>query len=117
MALKRNGMERLWRGNKVLTLHELCCHAIVASTTSVYAIDRLPLPDAIKANLKSYASLTSHPVSRGAGYRTLKDRKKKGGGGGGGGSAAAAGAMRMPPPPDAANTKCVNVSRKSCVIM
>ena len=50
MALKRNGMERLWRSNKVLSLHELCCHAIVART-NVYGIDRLPLPDAIKANL------------------------------------------------------------------
>ena len=101
MALKRNGMERLWRSNKVLSLHELCCHAIVART-NVYGIDRLPLPDAIKANLKSYA-LTSHPVNRaGQAYRTLKDRKKKG--------AVARG------PADAAHTKCVNVSRKSCVI-
>ena len=123
MALKRNGMERLWRGNKVLSLHELCCHTIVAHTASVYAIDRLPLPDAIKANLKSYASLTSHPVmSRGAGqaYRTLKERKKRGG-------TAPTGAIHRShqqqqhqpppaPPSDAVSTKCVNVSRKSCVI-
>merc|ERR1719322_1089764 len=32
MALKRNGMERLWWSNKVLSLHELCCHSIVART-------------------------------------------------------------------------------------
>lgn len=113
MALKRNGMERLWRSNKVLSLHELCCHAIVGRTNG-YGIDRLPLPDAIKANLKSYA-LTSHhhhPVSshRTAGaYRTLlKERKKKGAGGGGSATPSR--------PPDATSTKCVNVSRKSCVI-
>jgi Ras-related protein Rab-40 len=110
MALKRNGMERLWRGNKVLSLHELCCHAIVASTSNVYAIDRLPLPDAVKANLKSYASLASHhpAVNRGASqayHRTLKERKKK------------AATARLPaPPPDAVSTKCASVSRKSCVI-
>lgn len=48
MALKRNGMERLWRSNRVLSLQELCCHAIVGRTSS-YDIDKLPLPDAIKA--------------------------------------------------------------------
>ena len=47
MALKRNGMERLWRSNRVLSLHQLCCHAIVG-TTSGYGIDKLPLPDAVK---------------------------------------------------------------------
>ncbi len=109
MALKRNGMERLWRSNKVLSLHELCCHAIVGRTNG-YGIDRLPLPDAIKANLKSYALTSHHTVNhRTAGaYRTLlKERKKKGAGG------SSATPTR---PPDAANTKCVNVSRKSCVI-
>jgi len=93
MALKRNGMERLWRSNRVLSLHELCCHAIVGRTSG-YGIDKLPLPDAIKANLKSYA-LTTYPVNR-QHYKTLKERKKRS------------------RPPD--QTKCVNVSRKSCVI-
>ncbi|MPC11926.1 Ras-related protein Rab-40C [Portunus trituberculatus] len=53
LALKRNGMERLWRANKVLTLQELCSRAIVASTT-VYGIEHLPLPQPLKSHLKSY---------------------------------------------------------------
>ncbi|KAG8222493.1 hypothetical protein J437_LFUL009596 [Ladona fulva] len=58
MALHRNGMERLWRSNKVLSLQELCCRAIVACTT-VYSIDQLRLPNGIKSHLKSYA-MTSY---------------------------------------------------------
>ncbi|XP_059047102.1 ras-related protein Rab-40C [Achroia grisella] len=54
MALHRNGMERLWRSNKVLSLQELCCRAIVART-SVYGLERLPLPTTLKCHLKSYA--------------------------------------------------------------
>jgi len=61
MALHRNGMERLWRSNKVLSLQELCCRAIVARTT-VYGIEQLPLPTAIKSHLKSYA-MTSYTTS------------------------------------------------------
>ncbi|XP_014205685.1 ras-related protein Rab-40B isoform X2 [Copidosoma floridanum] len=57
MALHRNGMERLWRSNKVLSLQELACRAIVARTT-VYGIDQLPLPVSIKSHLKSYAMTT-----------------------------------------------------------
>ncbi len=38
----------------VSTLYEACAHAIVNRTT-VYGIDRLPLPDSVKQNLKSYA--------------------------------------------------------------
>jgi len=97
MALKRNGMERLWRSNKVLSLHELCCHSIVART-NVYGIDKLPLPDAIKANLKSYAMTNNAGLRQALNYKTLKERKKKS------------------RPPDAVGSKCVNVSRKSCVI-
>lgn len=99
MALKRNGMERLWRNNKVLSLHELCCHSIVART-NVYSIEKLPLPDSIKANLKSYAlnTATNSSIIR-PNYKSLKDRKKK--------------ASR---PPDAVGSKCLNASRKSCVI-
>ncbi|CAL4063068.1 unnamed protein product, partial [Meganyctiphanes norvegica] len=58
LALKRNGMERLWRANKVLTLQELCSRTIVASTT-VYGIEHLPLPPPIKSHLKSY-TIQSH---------------------------------------------------------
>uniref|UniRef100_A0A6M2DHT5 Putative rab subfamily protein of small gtpase n=1 Tax=Xenopsylla cheopis TaxID=163159 RepID=A0A6M2DHT5_XENCH len=54
MALHRNGMERLWRGNRVLSLQELCCRAIV-QRTSVYSIDQLPLPPMVRNHLKSYA--------------------------------------------------------------
>ncbi|OXA51002.1 ras-related protein Rab-40C [Folsomia candida] len=54
MALQRNGMERLWRQNKVLKLKELCCRQIVNHTT-VYGIDQLPLPNNLKSYLKSYA--------------------------------------------------------------
>jgi len=97
MALKRNGMERLWRSNKVLSLHELCCHSIVART-NVYGIDKLPLPDAIKANLKSYAMTSNTGLRQALNYKTLKEKKKKS------------------RPPDAVGSKCVNVSRKSCVI-
>ncbi|EDV38520.2 uncharacterized protein Dana_GF19504, isoform C [Drosophila ananassae] len=58
MALHRNGMEHIWRSNKVLTLQELCCRTIVRRT-SVYAIDSLPLPPSVKSTLKSYALTTS----------------------------------------------------------
>ncbi|XP_017771412.1 PREDICTED: ras-related protein Rab-40C [Nicrophorus vespilloides] len=57
MALQRNGMERLWRSNKVLSLQELCCRAIVTRTT-VYSIEQLPLPTCVKSHLKSYALTT-----------------------------------------------------------
>uniref|UniRef100_A0A8D8LH38 small monomeric GTPase n=1 Tax=Cacopsylla melanoneura TaxID=428564 RepID=A0A8D8LH38_9HEMI len=60
-ALQRNGMERLWRSNKVISLQELCCRAIVARTT-VYAINQLPLPNLIKSHLKSYA-MTSYTTN------------------------------------------------------
>ncbi|CAG0916098.1 unnamed protein product [Notodromas monacha] len=56
LALSRNGMERLWRSNKVLSLEELCCRTIV-SHTSVYGIDQLPLPVSVKSELKSYAMM------------------------------------------------------------
>ena len=38
----------------VLSLQELCCRAIV-SQTSVYTIDRLPLPPTLHSQLRSYA--------------------------------------------------------------
>lgn len=61
MALQRNGMERLLRSNKVLSLQELCCRTIVARTT-VYSIEQLPLPSTIKSHLKSYA-MTSYSTA------------------------------------------------------
>eukprot|EP00094_Tigriopus_californicus_P005440 TCALIF_05242-PA protein Name:"Similar to RAB40C Ras-related protein Rab-40C (Homo sapiens)" AED:0.06 eAED:0.06 QI:454/0.66/0.75/1/1/1/4/292/432 len=85
MALKRNGMERLWRSNKgkqapwgspMSSLYELCAHAIVNNTT-VYGIDRLPLPDKICENLKSYA-LTNYSTFRpGSQYKSMKAKRHK----------------------------------------
>ncbi|XP_077288833.1 RAS oncogene family member Rab40 [Arctopsyche grandis] len=71
MALHRNGMERLWRSNKVLSLQEMCCRAIVQKTT-VYGIDQLPLPSIMKSHLKSYAMTSSSTQ-----YRNLKGSRIK----------------------------------------
>jgi len=109
MAIKRNGMERLWRSNKVSSLYEMCAHTIVKQIT-VYDIERLPLPPGIKENLKSYAltnysTLLRHPGGAPQ-YKSLKKRHKfrpK--------TVQVAGT-----PADAVNTDCVSVSRKSCVI-
>ncbi|PVD39479.1 hypothetical protein C0Q70_02113 [Pomacea canaliculata] len=54
LALKRNGMSRAWGHNRVLSLQELACRTIVSQTT-IYGIDHLPLPPALKSHLKSYA--------------------------------------------------------------
>lgn len=58
MALHRNGMERIWRTNKVLSLQELCCRSI-CRRTNVYTIDSLPLPPSVKSYLRSYALTSS----------------------------------------------------------
>lgn len=58
IVLQRYGMESLWKNSVVLSLKELCCRAIVAQTTS-YGIERLPLPTALKSNLKSYSTFAS----------------------------------------------------------
>lgn len=54
VALKRNGMRRTWGTDKVLSLKEIACRCIVANTT-IYGIDRLPLPHSLTSHLKSYA--------------------------------------------------------------
>lgn len=77
MALQRNGMERLWRSNKVLSLQELCCRAIVART-SVYGIERLPLPGCVRAHLKSYA-LTSSAAACGTQLRYRPSQRNRNG--------------------------------------
>ena len=127
MALRRNGMERLWRGRQVCgnflltpatvvkrpcyhepkllvqvtSLHELCCHAIVGNTNNVYGIDKLPLPDSIKANLKSYALNNATNTTVRPNYKSLKEAKRK---------------KEKTRPADAVASKCVSVSRKSCVL-
>jgi len=100
MALRRNGMERLWRGRQVTSLHELCCHAIVGNTNNV-GIDKLPLPDSIKANLKSYALNNATNTTVRPNYKSLKEAKRK---------------KDKTRPADAVASKCVSVSRKSCVL-
>lgn len=118
MALRRNGMERLWKSNKgktiyvqsivnsfslssyvvrkglgcsycssliaiflmillsaVSSLYELCAHTIVNRTT-VYGIDRLPIPNSVKQNLKSY-SVTNYSINQ----ANKKLLRRPGGGG------------------------------------
>ena len=126
MALKRNGMERLWRSNKgnnfaevniclsrfkidkcipVSSLYEMCAHTIVRQIT-MYDIDRLPLPPGIKENLRSYhmpnySTLLRHPGGAPQ-YKSLKKRHKF--------------RKTIQTPADAVNSDCVSVGRKSCVI-
>ncbi|XP_055304357.1 ras-related protein Rab-40B isoform X2 [Sitodiplosis mosellana] len=76
MALHRNGMERIWRSNKVLSLQELCCRAIVRRT-SVYAIDQLPLPPSVKSHLKSYALTSSQCINIMSSSNTKKNGRCK----------------------------------------
>ncbi|CAB4054785.1 RAB40 [Lepeophtheirus salmonis] len=85
MALKRNGMERLWRLNKVSSLYELCAHTIV-NRTSVYGIDKLPLPQSVQQNLKSYAlstssgqnsSISSSSFVGSGSYKSLRSNKRR----------------------------------------
>uniref|UniRef100_A0A6I8P3Z0 small monomeric GTPase n=1 Tax=Ornithorhynchus anatinus TaxID=9258 RepID=A0A6I8P3Z0_ORNAN len=54
IVLMRHGMDRLWRPNKVLSLQDLCCRAIV-SCTPVHLVDKLPLPVALRSHLKSFS--------------------------------------------------------------
>ncbi|KAF2369101.1 Small GTP-binding protein domain [Trinorchestia longiramus] len=75
LALKRNGMERLWRASKVLTLQELCCRTIVAAT-SVYGIERLPLPPGLRSTLKSY-TIQNHATRLRQGIPVTDKHKKK----------------------------------------
>ena len=60
-----------------LSLQELCCRTIVSSTT-IYGIDQLPLPQPLKNHLKSYA-LTNKTRARMLSFihRDLKDKYKK----------------------------------------
>ncbi|XP_071960849.1 ras-related protein Rab-40C-like [Antedon mediterranea] len=54
VVLKRNGMERVWRTNKVLSLQDFCCRVIV-NCTCTYAMEKLPLPPTLRSRLKSFA--------------------------------------------------------------
>ncbi|KAF4523039.1 hypothetical protein B566_EDAN012768 [Ephemera danica] len=83
----------------LLSLQELCCRAIVPRTT-VYGIEQLPLPPAIKSHLKSYA-MTSYTARYVAGTllrpSTASHKKPK-----------------MAVPMDASRSSCVG--RNSCSI-
>ena len=88
------------------SLYELCAHTIVKQIT-VYDIERLPLPQGIKENLKSYALTNYSTLLRQNGgapqYKSLKKRHKFR-------------AKTIQTPADAVKTDCVSVSRKSCVV-
>ena len=93
-------------GFSVTSLYEMCAHTIVKQTT-VYGIERLPLPGGIKENLKSYAltnysTLLRHPGGAPQ-YKSMKKRSKYR-------------VKTLQTPADAAKVDCSGVSRKSCVI-
>ena len=88
------------------SLYEMCAHVIVKQTT-VYGIERLPLPPGVQKNLKSYAltnysTLLRHPGGAPQ-YKSLKKRHKFR-------------AKTLQTPADAAKTDCANVGRRSCVL-
>uniref|UniRef100_A0A914VXU6 SOCS box domain-containing protein n=2 Tax=Plectus sambesii TaxID=2011161 RepID=A0A914VXU6_9BILA len=58
LVLTRNGMERLYRSNRVSSLQEMCCRVIVQHLPTVHAIDRLPLPAGLQFQVKSFANST-----------------------------------------------------------
>uniref|UniRef100_A0A915HTI5 SOCS box domain-containing protein n=1 Tax=Romanomermis culicivorax TaxID=13658 RepID=A0A915HTI5_ROMCU len=63
LVLTRNGMERLWKHNKVLSLQELCYRCVAPRLITVHNIDRLPLPAKIKFELKSFAKRDQFTIS------------------------------------------------------
>jgi len=75
VALKRNGMGRMWGPTKVLSLQELCCRTI-ASHTTVYGVDHLPLPMSFKTHLKSYL-LISRTHARGSHSTLTRDKSRR----------------------------------------
>lgn len=75
VALQRNGMSRSLGFNRVLTLQEMCFRAITKCTT-VYSVELLPLPTAIKVALKSYLMM-NHSVGRRVQSFQHKNRHKK----------------------------------------
>ena len=97
----------------VSSLYELCAHTIVHRTT-VYGINRLPLPDSVKANLKSYALTNNYsslrqPGSSSSQYKSIKIKKHKHRFSASGSSSSSG------IPPDASSVNC-GVTRKSCVV-
>lgn len=85
IVLMQHGME-IWKLNRVFSLQDLCCHAMV-SWTPVHLIDKLPLPVTIKSHLRSFsmangmnATMThgrSHSLASGTGGRGSKGNSLK----------------------------------------
>ena len=90
----------------VMSLYELCAHSIVKRTT-VYGIDRLPLPTVVRQSLKSYAMTSPTNASSllrpGAHYKSVRS--------GGKGRR-----QLMLPNDDVATARCGPSAKKACVI-
>ncbi|XP_049759351.1 ras-related protein Rab-40C isoform X2 [Elephas maximus indicus] len=108
IVLMRHGMEKIWRPNRVFSLQDLCCRAIV-SCTPVHLIDKLPLPVTIKSHLKSFsmANGMNAVMMHGRSYSLA------GGGGGGGSKGNSLKRSRCIRPPQSPPQNC---SRSNCKI-
>ncbi|KAM9208703.1 ras-related protein Rab-40C isoform 2-T2 [Dugong dugon] len=108
IVLMRHGMEKIWRPNRVFSLQDLCCRAIV-SCTPVHLIDKLPLPVTIKSHLKSFsmANGMNAVMMHGRSYSLA------GGGGGGGSKGNSLKRSRSIRPPQSPPQNC---SRSNCKI-
>ncbi|XP_017713901.1 PREDICTED: ras-related protein Rab-40C isoform X3 [Rhinopithecus bieti] len=108
IVLMRHGMEKIWRPNRVFSLQDLCCRAIV-SCTPVHLIDKLPLPVTIKSHLKSFsmANGMNAVMMHGRSYSLA------GGAGGGGSKGSSLKRSRSIRPPQSPPQNC---SRSNCKI-
>ncbi|XP_027817165.1 ras-related protein Rab-40C isoform X3 [Ovis aries] len=108
IVLMRHGMEKIWRPNRVFSLQDLCCRAIV-SCTPVHLIDKLPLPVTIKSHLKSFsmANGMNAVMMHGRSYSLASGA---GGGGSKGNSLKRSKSIRPPQSPPQ------NCSRSNCKI-
>uniref|UniRef100_K7FIM8 small monomeric GTPase n=1 Tax=Pelodiscus sinensis TaxID=13735 RepID=K7FIM8_PELSI len=108
IVLMRHGMEKIWRPNRVFSLQDLCCRAIV-SCTPVHLIDKLPLPVTIKSHLKSFsmANGMNAVMMHGRSYSVASS---------GGGSSSKGNSLKRSksiPPPQSPPQNC---SRNNCKI-
>ncbi|CAH1274369.1 ras-related protein Rab-40B-like [Branchiostoma lanceolatum] len=63
IALKRHGIDRFLKCNKVLSLQDLCSRVIV-QYTHPHHIEKLPLPTSLRSRLRSFSntSMCAHPM-------------------------------------------------------